>query len=205
MGYNTYMSYIAFPGCFNPPTYTHFAIANYVSEYFKGAKIIFIPVSDKYSKWNLIPSLHRINMLKLVKNKNFIISDIESISTIQPKTIETLAKLNKKNIRLLIGSDNLLNLKSWYRYEDLIVKYKPIIIERGRDDAQKIIKTYYKKYAKHFEVIKGIIHSDDSSTFIRDNINKGQTCHYYLPDAIIKYIKNHHLYEQNHQSHSEIF
>lgn len=196
--------YIAFPGCFNPPTYTHFAIANYVSEYFKGAKIIFIPVSDKYSKWHLIPSFHRLNMLKLVKNKNFIISNIEDKADIQPKTIETLAKLNKKNVRLLIGSDNLLNLKSWYRYDDLIVKYNPIIVERGDDDASKIIETHYKKYAQHFEVIKGIIHSDDSSTFIRENIVKGQTCHYYLPDAIIKYIKDHHLYEQNHQSHSKV-
>lgn len=189
------MNYIAFPGCFNPPTYTHLAIANYVSEYFKGAKIIFIPVSDKYCKWDLIPSIHRINMLKLVKNKNFIISNIEDKADIQPKTIETLTKLQKKGIRLLIGSDNLLNLKNWYRYEELIVKYKPIIVERGDDDAFVIINKFYKKYAKYFDVIKGIIHSDDSSTFIRDNIIKGQSCHYYLPDKIINYIKANHLYE----------
>jgi nicotinate-nucleotide adenylyltransferase len=136
-------------------------------------------------------------MLKLVKNKNFIISDIETKNTIQAKTIETLAKLNKKNIRLLIGSDNLLNLKNWFSYEELIIKYKPIIVERGRDNAKKIIETYYKKYAKHFDVIKGIIHSDDSSTFIRENIKKTHSCRYYLPEEIIRYIKKHKLYEQN--------
>jgi nicotinate-nucleotide adenylyltransferase len=191
------MSYIAFPGCFNPPTYTHFAIAAYVSQYFNGAKIIFIPVSDKYSKWNLIDSKHRLAMLKLIKNKNFLVSDIETKYDTQPKTIQTLAKLNQKNIRLLIGSDNLLNLKSWYKYEELIIKYKPIIVERGADNAQKIINTLYPKYKQSFEIIKGIIHSDDSSTFIRDNVIKGFNCDFYLPDKIIKYIKKHHLYEKN--------
>lgn len=189
--------HIAFPGCFNPPTYTHFAIAKYVSQYFDDAKIIFIPVSDKYSKWNLISSSHRIKMLKLVKNPNFIISDIETKSDIQPKTLVTLKNLNKKNLRLLIGSDNLLNLKSWYQYEEIIKEYKPIIVERGQDDASKIIDKHYKKYKKFFTIIKGIIHSDDSSTFIRDNIKKGFDCQYYLPKEIIKYIKKNHLYEKN--------
>ncbi len=191
------MSYIAFPGCFNPPTYTHFAIAAYVSRYFKGAKIIFIPVSDKYSKWNLEASKHRLNMLRLIKNKNFLVSDIETKNNTQPKTIQTLEKLNKKNLRLLIGSDNLSNLKSWYKFEELIVKYKPIIVERGADNAALIIKKLYPKYKQYFEIIKGIIHSDDSSTFIRENVVKGFDCDFYLPDKIIRYIKKHHLYEKN--------
>ena len=191
------MSYIAFPGCFNPPTYTHFAIAAYVSRYFKGAKIIFIPVSDKYSKWSLVSSKHRLAMLKLVKNSNFIVSDIEDKADTQPKTIETLAKLNKKNIRLLIGSDNLKLLNTWYKYEELIEKYHPIIVERGDDDAMDIIKTKYQKHKQYFDVIKGIIHSDDSSTFIRNNIAKGFDCEFYLPSTIIRYIKKHHLYEKN--------
>lgn len=191
------MSYIAFPGCFNPPTYTHFAIAAYVSKYFKGAKIIFIPVSDKYSKWNLVDAKHRLAMLRLIKNKNFLVSDIETKNDTQPKTIQTLSKLKPKNIRLLIGSDNLLNLKSWYKYEELIVKYKPIIVERGADNACRIIKNLYPKYEQYFEIIKGIIHSDDSSTFIRENVAKGFDCDFYLPDKIIKYIKKHHLYGKN--------
>ncbi len=191
------MHYIAFPGCFNPPTYTHFAIAKYVSQYFDDAKIIFIPVSDKYSKWNLVSSLHRLKMLKSIKDPAFIISDIEIKSKTQPKTLTTLDNLGQKNLRFLIGSDNLLNLKTWYRYEDLIKKYKPIIVERGRDNASKIIDKYYKKYKKYFTVIKGIIHSDDSSTFIRENVHKGFNCHYYLPNKIIKYIKKNNLYEQN--------
>jgi nicotinate-nucleotide adenylyltransferase len=97
----------------------------------------------------------------------------------------------------LIGSDNLLNLKSWYKYEEIIKKYKPVVVERGQDDAAKIIDKYYKKYNKYFTIIKGIIHSDDSSTFIRDNIKKGFDCRYYLPGKIIKYIKKNHLYERD--------
>jgi nicotinic acid mononucleotide adenylyltransferase len=90
--------YIAFPGCFNPPTYTHFAIANYVSQYFNNAQIIFIPVSDKYSKWQLVPSAHRLNMLKSIKDSSFIISDIEINCDVQPKTLTTLDKLIKTKL-----------------------------------------------------------------------------------------------------------
>jgi len=191
------MHYIAFPGCFNPPTYTHFAIAKYVSQYFNNAKIIFIPVSDKYSKWSLVPSTHRLKMLKSIKDSTFIISDIEIKSKTQPKTLTTLNNLKQKKLRLLIGSDNLLNLKSWYEYKEIIKKYKPIIVERGQDNAQKIITKYYPQYKQYFTIIKGIIHSDDSSTFIRENVQKGFDCHYYLPTKIIKYIKKNHLYEKN--------
>ena len=192
--YNVTM-YIAFPGCFNPPTYTHFAIAKYVSQYFNNAKIIFIPVSDKYSKWNLISSKHRLKMLKSIKDSSFIISNIETRSKTQPKTLNTLNKFKYKKIRLLIGSDNLSNLKSWYQYEEIIKKYQPIIVERGQDNASQIIDKYYPKYKKFFTIIKGIIHSDDSSTFIRENIQRGFNCHYYLPNKIIKYIKKNNLYE----------
>jgi len=191
--------HIAFPGCFNPPTYTHFAIAQYVAETFPGSKIIFIPVSDKYSKWRLSPVNHRLEMLKLIHNPNIIISDVEAHLTIQPKTIDTLNKINYPNLRLLIGSDNLLKLKTWSRYEELITKYKPIIVERGHDDARKMIDQNYPKYKNYFHVIRGIIHSDDSSTFVRDNMKKGFDCKYYLPNEIIAYIKKHHLYEKNNK------
>ncbi|HRS22742.1 MAG TPA: nicotinate-nicotinamide nucleotide adenylyltransferase [Candidatus Woesebacteria bacterium] len=167
------MLYFAFPGCFNPPTLAHLAIAKSILKKYPDSKVIFIPVSDYYLKKDLAPAKDRCQMLKLVVGKNMIISDIEIKSKFQPKTLVTLNKLkrNYPNLRLLIGSDNYRRIKTWYHYQTLLKKYSPEIVKRNSSRLLTI-----------------------SSSKIRSLIKRGQSCSRYLDSKVIKYINDHRLY-----------
>ena len=59
-----------FGGSFNPPLNSHSDLAKDVINNFKEVeKIIFVPVSTKYNKQNLVEDKHRYNMLKLICEK----------------------------------------------------------------------------------------------------------------------------------------
>ena len=56
-----------FGGSFNPPLKSHLMLAEEVlKSNLKINKIIFVPVSTKYNKQNLVEDIHRYNMLKLM-------------------------------------------------------------------------------------------------------------------------------------------
>ena len=58
---------VIFGGCFNPPTNSHFLLAQQlINEYNQIEKIVFVPVNSKYQKAELIGNEDRYNMLKLV-------------------------------------------------------------------------------------------------------------------------------------------
>ena len=118
---------VVFGGSFNPPINSHFSIAQQVvNECEQVEKIIFIPVNKKYEKDGLLENEHRYNMLKLVtdKNENFIVSNIDMNGNRSLYTIETLEEIQKqyqdKNVWFLIGSDNLKELHTWKRSEELV-------------------------------------------------------------------------------------
>ena len=123
-------SIVIYGGSFNPPLNSHFSIAQQVLNQFEEVeKIVFIPVNKKYPKDGLLENKHRYNMLKLVANKNseFIVSDIDMYGEKSLSTIETLEKTGKqfpnKDMWFLIGSDNLKELYTWNRLEELLSKY----------------------------------------------------------------------------------
>lgn len=71
---------VVFGGAFNPPTNSHFSLSEQIcSEYEEIEKVIFVPVSDKYPKEDLLPAEHRVEMLRKVceKNNKFSVSTIE--------------------------------------------------------------------------------------------------------------------------------
>lgn len=89
-----------FGGSFNPPINSHVNLANQVLEEIENIKkVIFVPVSTKYSKPNLISDEHRYNMLKIIcdENSKFEVSNIEMQAQKQPYTLETLDYFKFKN------------------------------------------------------------------------------------------------------------
>lgn len=194
---------VVFGGSFNPAINSHFGIAQQVlNEYEQVEKIIFIPVNKKYEKDGLLENEHRYNMLKLVtdKNENFTVSNIDMNGSRSLYTIETLEEIQKqyqdKNVWFLIGSDNLRELHTWKRAEELVSKYKILVMERNEDKIEEIIEknellNYYKE-----NVIKlsEEIRSNYSSTYVRSQIKKQKSVRYLMPDEVYEYIKINNLY-----------
>lgn len=194
---------VVFGGSFNPPINSHFGIAQQVlNEYEQVEKIIFIPVNKKYEKDGLVENEHRYNMLKLVtdKNENFIVSNIDMNGSRSLYTIETLEEIQKqyqdKNVWFLIGSDNLKELHTWKRAEDLVSKYKVLVMERNQDKIQDIIEEneLLNCYKENIIKLNEEIRSNYSSTYIRSQIKKQKSVRYLMPNEVYEYIKRNNLY-----------
>lgn len=194
---------VVFGGSFNPPLNSHFSIAEQVlNEYEEVEKIVFIPVSKKYEKDGLEENYHRYNMLKLVidKNSNFLLSDIDMNENKSLYTIETLEETQKqfsnKQIWFLIGSDNLKELHTWKRAEELVSNYKILVMERNEDKVEEIIKQneLLSCYKENIKKLNEEIRSNFTSTYVRAQIKKKKSVRYLLPDEVYEYIKENNLY-----------
>lgn len=195
---------VVFGGCFNPPLNSHFSLAEQlVNEYDIIEKLIFVPVSSKYQKTGLLNNEHRYNMLKLVcdKNEKFDVSRIEIDSIIQPNTVETLIEIQKQypnnEIAFIIGSDNLKEIETWKKADELVKNFKIYVFERARDIAEEIINSskFLKENEHTFIKAKNNITSNLSSTFVRGKIKEGKSTRYLLPDEVIEYINKNELYK----------
>lgn len=194
---------VIFGGSFNPPLNSHFAIAEQVlNQYEQVDKVIFIPVNKKYEKDSLIENKHRYEMIKRVveKNDRFEVSDIDmdgnrSLSTIE--TIEAIQNIYKdKEIYFLIGSDNLKEIHTWNRADELISKYRLLVMERGTDIVEDIIENsaLLRKYQGNIEKLEQQIKSNFNSTYVRGQISHYKSVRYLMPDEVYTYIEENNLY-----------
>lgn len=192
-----------FGGSFNPPLNSHFLLAEQIyNEIEDIEKVIFLPVSSKYAKSGLLSNEHRYNMLKLVtdKNNHFEVSDMELIQKEQLNTIETLELLQKQYpnniLYFVIGTDNLKEISIWNRAEELVTKFKILVLERGDDNFEQIMQkdNFLIKHRDSFIALKENIRTNLSSTFVRKNIKEGKSIKYLIPDEVLKYIKDNNLY-----------
>lgn len=195
---------VIFGGSFNPPLNSHFSLAEQiVNEYENIEKVIFVPVNSKYQKADLLSNTHRYNMLKMVcdKNDDFEVSDIEIKSKRALYTIETLTKLQKqypnKELLFTMGTDNLKYLDKWKKAEELVTKFKILVLERDEDDMQKIINEneFLKEHKDSLIKVKNNIRSNLSSTFVRNKIKQGKSIRYLTTDEVYNYINENKLFE----------
>jgi len=196
---------VMFGGCFNPPLNSHFSLADQVAnEYEEIEKIVFVPVNGKYQKVDLISNEHRYQMLKAVcdNNPSFLVSRIELDSPRPLYTVETLRKLQEEypeyEVAFLIGSDNLKELDTWEKAEELATEFKIYVLERARDDIAQIIEEnpFLKKHKETFIPAKNNVTSNLSSTFVRRKIREGKGIRYLTPDEVMQYIEENHLYRE---------
>ena len=155
-------------------------------------KVIFVPVSTKYNKKGLAPDEVRLNMLKSICNsqENLEVSDLELKSERQLYTIETLRIIEEqkpeKEIYFLIGTDNLKELETWYKPDELLKNFKIIVLDRGEDNTEDIIEKseFLKKYKSSFIKLKNMKKMNISSTYIREQLKLGNNVQDLVPEEI---------------------
>ena len=182
-----------FGGSFNPPTVAHINLAKQVLEEMNEIeKVIFVPVSTKYNKKGLASDEVRLNMLKNICNsqENLEVSDLELKSERQLYTIETLRIIEKQNpgkeIYFIIGTDNLKELETWYKPDELLKNFKIIVLDRGEDNTDGIIEKseFLKKYKSSLIKLKNIKKVNISSSYIREQLKLGKTVQNWVPEEI---------------------
>ena len=69
-------------------------------------------------------------------------------------------------------------------------------MERESDSMQEIVEEnpLYVQYKQNFIAIDQGIRSNYNSTYVRNQIKKGKSVRYLLPDEVLEYIEKNQLY-----------
>ena len=132
-------------------------------------------------------------LLEACKRYNYLkVEDIAAKSEKYLYAVDTFKmikdKYNKENVEIymIMGSDNFKKMNSWKNYEEIVLNYNYIVIERPNYEDQIKAKnvTYYILNQKE----------DFSSTRIRHLLEKSENVSNYLDEEVLKYINTNKLY-----------
>ncbi len=190
---------LIFGGTFNPIHNGHLILAeNSINE--EGFdKVVFIPTMNPYYK-DTLDFDTRLKMLKMAikDNDKFAYSSIEKKYNLEGKLyliLEKISKLSDDDVTILIGSDSLMNLDWWYKVDEILKKYKILVLRRDDEDEaiEMKINEYKEKYGAHIKVLNNK-RVEISSSMIREMIKEGKSIKYLVRDDVEKFIKDENLY-----------
>ena len=190
---------LIFGGTFNPIHNGHLILAeNSINE--EGFdKVVFIPTMNPYYK-DTLDFDKRLKMLKMAikDNDKFAYSSIEKKYNLEGKLyliLEKISKLSDDDVTILIGSDSLMNLDWWYKIDEILKKYKILVLKRDDEDEaiEMKINEYKEKYGADIKVLNNK-RVEISSSMIREMIKEGKSIKYLVTDEVEKFIKDENLY-----------
>lgn len=180
-----------FVGSFDPIHNGHEHIIKYLLQYNLVDKIILIPTGDYWNKSPQASLDDRIEMCKLLENRNI---EVSATLNKYEYTHEVLKELEKEYpadyLFLIMGADNIVNFDRWKNIDELL-EYNVIVVNRDNIDITEHIKKFNKK--DNFIIIDNFDYIPVSSTYIRNNIKNGNA-ETYLNKSVYKYIKENNLY-----------
>lgn len=201
-----------FGGAFNPVHNGHLHLLEWLVRINQIDKLLVIPTANPPHKSDkdFADALDRFNMLELaLKNKdNFDfdvtdrieISDIEFKLTGKSYTYNTLKALKKiypnDSFFLFMGSDQFLNFKKWYRYNDILELSAVIGFARDEEDCGKL-RQYLKDNQAEFHYNADVLTAEPmviSSTDIREKVKNGKSIDGLVPKEVEEYILEKGLY-----------
>ncbi|MFQ5825036.1 MAG: nicotinate-nucleotide adenylyltransferase [bacterium] len=185
-------------GTFDPIHNAHLIIAQYIKEELQLNKVIFIPSACPPHKQVFATPGIRLKMVNLAiaDNPDFECSEIEirkQVITYSVDTIESLKNqfnIDKQNLFLLMGSDNLIDLPNWKNPEKIIGLCTIVVFPRSHDNIERVQSQYRDKVI----YLQGAPVIEISSTTIRNLIHKDRSIKYLVPPKVEELINSEKLY-----------
>ncbi|WP_404453094.1 nicotinate-nucleotide adenylyltransferase [Virgibacillus necropolis] len=180
-------------GTFDPPHLGHLIIAEEVRLSLSLEGIWFIPSQEPPHKNKaFINAENRVEMVRkaIEGNSYFKLNTIEVDRLGKSFTFDTLKILTNEHpdvsFYFIIGADMVEYLPKWHKINELMEMVSFVGVKRigSQLDTPYPIK------------LVDIPNIEISSTMIRDRIYKNASIKYYLPEAVIRYIKEKRLYEE---------
>lgn len=193
-------------GTFNPIHMGHLILAETARTQYALDEILFIPSGKSYMKQELeiLPGAVRAEMVALAieDNSSFSLSLMELNRPGNTYTYETLEELKKENpdteYYFILGGDSLFAIENWkcpQRIFESCTILAAMRDEKDKDEMQKKAALLTEKYhAKILLLSCGRM--DISSTYIREQVKIGKSVRYQMPDKVIKYMEENHLYKE---------
>jgi nicotinate-nucleotide adenylyltransferase len=204
-----------FGGTFNPPHLAHLRLAEEVAEVHGLHRVIFIPcfIPPHKNTVGSVDPAHRLAMTAraCADNPLFDVSDIE-IGLEGPSytvnTLEVFTRGSSDQIFFIMGTDSLKEIQAWKDYDRLFSLSHFIVVARlgltfdsawagvpsgvraqFRPNGDELVHTSSNRL-----IPSGVTGLDISSTGIRDLLRDKRSIRYLVPDAVLNYIMENHLY-----------
>jgi nicotinate-nucleotide adenylyltransferase len=193
-------------GTFDPIHYGHLTIAQLALESCRLDQLIFIPAGEPphKNKTSITVASHRLRMVELALSVHpqFGLNDVEIRQKKPSYSINLLAFFQKlypdADLYLVMGADSLMELETWYEYQNLLSQTHLIVMKRDGIPVQKLkekICHFVRSYGAQIHVATSI-QLNISSSQIRDRVHQHQSIRYFTPAPVQQYIETHHLYQK---------
>jgi nicotinate-nucleotide adenylyltransferase len=185
-------------GIFDPVHNGHLALAALACGHFKLSKLLFVPSGHPPHKPHVGASAaDRLAMLRLALRSGpaFTLWDEELRRKGTSYTFDTLRKLTDKfhgrPLYFIIGSDNLTEIETWYRYREVLRMVTLCVVHRPGYPLKipRILRVGRIETFSSPEL-------DISSTAIREYVAQGRSWRSMVPEAVRKYISKRKLYTE---------
>ncbi len=212
-------------GTFDPIHFGHLRMAEEMAEALGIAQVRFIPAGTPPHRGQpRAEAKHRLEMARraVAGNPRFVLDDREIGKDGPSYSVDTLTALRGElpvgtPLVLFMGSDAFLGLTTWHEWRKLFELahiavahrpgFSPAVWEEALPDALR--KQLAKRRSDQpgetgndpFDApagrvfLHGITQLDISASRIRDRRLRGKSLRYLLPDSLIDYITENHLYE----------
>lgn len=187
-------------GSFDPVHLSHLDLANAALSALCLDQVQWLPAAQPWQKTSLGASAeHRIAMLNLAleNQEKMIVNTAEIDRGGATYTYDTVSQLAKNaHYFWLLGSDQLQNFCSWYRWKQILNHVDLAVAQRPASSikAPQELADYLQQQNKSLYHIP-FTPSEISATLIRERLQQHQPVASYLPEPVMRYIKQHHLYQ----------
>ncbi len=179
-------------GSFDPVHHGHLVLARDALEELQLDRLVFIPANISPHKLAAqpAPAALRRDMLAaaIADEPGFALDDSELSYAGPSYTIDTVERVRAAHpdaeLFYLIGADNVRDLHTWRRIEDLRRLVEFVVFGRGDKAGQA---------APEFRTLSRRI--DISATEIRRRVARGESIRYLVPEPVRSIITAHHLYQ----------
>jgi nicotinate-nucleotide adenylyltransferase len=196
-------------GTFDPIHNGHLAMASEVAWQLQLDEVLFVVAGKQPLKQqgHLASAEQRLAMVELAcaDEPRFRASAIELQRPPPSYSFDTITELrqlygSEADLWFILGADALAELHRWYKAAELIQLVRLAVVERPNAsyDLAKLEATL-PGISERIDQIEGP-HLDIASSDLRARHAKGQPIRYQLPEAVLSYISEQHLYESEPSS-----
>ncbi len=207
-------------GTFDPIHFGHLRMAEELAEALGIGQVRFIPAgSPPHRGQPRAEARHRLAMASraVAGNPRFLLDDREIVRDRRSYSVDTLSDLRAElpagtSLVLFMGSDAFLGLTTWHEWPRLFdlahiavahrPGFSPPLWEDALPDALR--RQLDKRIAAQADdlaaapagrvILQPVTQLDISASQIRDRCLRGRSLRYLLPDPLIDYITENHLY-----------
>lgn len=195
---------LIFGGTFDPPHLAHVTLSRLAAEALDADAVVYVPASiSPHKNTPPTPANHRLAMLRLTladQPQAVVLTDeIDRAEAGQPSyTVDTLEALRNQlgsavEMRLLIGTDQMLAFHHWHRADRIVELAEPAVMVRPPQTRESVLEAVPdpEDWADRLLDLPAM---DISATEVRRHLAAGESTRGLLDPTVHSYIDEHGLY-----------